>query len=155
MSEDVASWLAASRLFDGLSGVALEFVAELAEERVFERGATIFTEGDQGDWFYLIVEGNIRVSRDLGGLGHEMLAALGPGDVFGELALIDGSPRSASASADERTRVLGFERTAFEDFLLMRHDLAVELLWNLVRILADRLRATNEKLVVLGSASRL
>jgi CRP/FNR family cyclic AMP-dependent transcriptional regulator len=155
MDEHLTAALASSRLFEGLSGAALDLVVGLAEEREFERGVTVFSEGEQGDWFYLLLEGRVRVTRSLGGLGDEVLAILDPGDVFGELSLIDGGERSATARTDERCRVLAFDRAVFEDFLLMRQDLAVEVLWNLVRVLGDRLRATNEKLVVLGSASRL
>jgi len=101
-----------------------------------------------------VLDGKIRISRNVGGMGEEALAILGPGEVFGEMALLDESPRSADAIVHENCRLLAIPKDAFDDLLFTRKDLAYEVLWGFVRLLSSRLRETNDKLTFLSVSGR-
>lgn len=146
--------LSTIELFSGLKPQALELVAKLATEESHAVGSKIFQQGEVGDKLYLILEGRVRISRDLSGAGEEALAVLGPGQAFGELALFDESPRSADARVHEPCRLLVIPKEGFDDLLFLHKDLAYEVLWNTVRLLASRLRETTDKLTLLSLSSR-
>ncbi len=92
--------------FDGLTREALSLIAQVTTEESHALGTRIFQYGDPGDKLFIILEGKVRISREVAGMGEEALAVLGPGQVFGEMALLDESPRSADARAHERCRLL-------------------------------------------------
>ena len=140
--------------FDGLTPEALAMIAEVMTEEAHAPGTTIFQYGQPGDKLYIILEGKVRISREVGGMGEEALAVLGAGEVFGEMALLDESPRSADAKAHERCRLLVITKDAFDDLLFLHKDLAYEVLWSCVRMLAVRLRETNDKLTFLSTSGR-
>ena len=146
--------LAKVAVFAGLKPVALELVASVASEDTHEREATIFEHGDAGEKIYVILEGKVRIGRQVAGMGEEALAILEPGAVFGEMALLDDTPRSADARAHGRCRLLVIGREAFEDLLFLHKDLAYEVLWNIVRLLSSRLRETNDKLAMLSFSAK-
>ncbi len=137
-------------LFAGLTPAALELISRVATEETHALGTRLFQHGDLGDKLYVLLEGRIRISRDVPGMGEEALAVLGPGAVFGEMALLDDAPRSADARVHERCRVLSIPKDAFEDLLFLHKDLAYEVLWSVVRMLTQRLRETNDKLTFLS-----
>jgi CRP-like cAMP-binding protein len=142
------------KLFSGLTPSALELISRLATEESHALGTKIFQHGDRGDKLYIIVEGKVRISRDVPGMGEEALAVLGPGNVFGEMSLLDEAPRSADARVHERCRLLTVPRDAFEDLLFLHKGLAYEVLWSVVRMLAERLRDTNDKLTFLSVSGK-
>src|SRR5208282_4185734 len=146
--------LAKVPLFAGLTPGALELVSKIATEESHALGTKIFQHGDPGDKLYIILDGKVRISREVAGMGEEALAVLGPGAVFGEMALLDESPRSADARVHERCRLLVITKDAFDDLLFLHKDLAYEVLWNAVRILSSRLRETNEKLTFLTTSGK-
>jgi CRP-like cAMP-binding protein len=137
-------------LFEGIAEEGLMALASIAREESFRGGELIFKEGSTGGELYLILEGKVRISRDVSGMGEEALAVLGPGDAFGEMSLIDDFPRSADAKVHERCRLLVLEKDAMEDLLFLQKDLAYEILWNFVKILSARLRETNDKMTFLS-----
>jgi CRP/FNR family transcriptional regulator, cyclic AMP receptor protein len=112
-----AELLANTRLLRGLDKSSIARLAEKAIERTYGKGQLLFYQGDPGEALFVMVEGLVKVfvtSED----GEEMvLVTVQPGDVFGELSLIDGGPRSASAQALEVTKVLVVTRTALLDLL--------------------------------------
>ena len=146
---DRVEQLAKIELFAGLKPEALALIAKVATEESHGLGEKVFEHGDVGDKFYLILEGRVRISREVAGMGEEALAILGPGQVFGEMALLDDSPRSADARVHERCRLLAISKDSFDDLLFLHKDLAYEVLWSVVRILVRRLRDTNDKLTFL------
>jgi len=87
-------------------------------------------------------------------MGEEALAVLSPGQMFGEMALLDESPRSADARVHERCRVLSIAKDGFDDLLFMHKDLAYEVLWSIVGMLVKRLRETNDKLTFLSVSGK-
>lgn len=141
-------------LFRNLPERVLALVATLAQTETYKGGERIFEEGEPGDKFYLILEGRVRISKSIAGLGEEALAILGEGEYFGEMALIDDAPRSADAIADQSTTLSVIARQDFVDLLNRNKDLAYELLWGLVRTLSSRLRETNAKMTFLAAAGR-
>lgn len=141
-------------LFAGLKPDALVLISKVATEETHALGTKIFQHGDAGDKLYLILEGRVRISREVPGMGEEALAVLGPGQVFGEMALIDEAPRSADARVHERCRVLTIPKDGFDDLLFMHKDLAYEVLWGTVRMLVRRLRETTDKLTFLSVSGR-
>jgi CRP-like cAMP-binding protein len=142
--------LAKIHLFDGIAPAGLRRIAQIASEESYRLGNVIFKEGSSGGALYLILEGKVRISREVSGMGEEALAVLGPGDAFGEMALIDDFPRSADARVHERCRLLVISKDALEDLLFLHKELAYEILWNFVRILSARLRETNDKMTFLS-----
>jgi CRP/FNR family transcriptional regulator, cyclic AMP receptor protein len=146
--------LAQIDLFNGLPQGHLRRVVDIGVEEQYRTGATIFPEGTPGDKFYLIVEGAVRISRVVPGMGEEALAVLRPGNYFGEMSLIDDAPRSATAMCHEKCRLFVINRRDLEDLLFVDRDLAYELLWNWVRTLSRRLRATNDKMTFLATTSK-
>jgi CRP-like cAMP-binding protein len=148
--DDVVEALGRIRLFEGIAEVGLRQLASIAREETYRTGNVIFREGSTGAELYLILEGRVRISREVSGMGEEALAILGPGDAFGEMSVIDDFPRSADARVHERCRLLVLEKDALEDLLFLQKDLAYEILWNFVRILSTRLRETNDKMTFLS-----
>src|SRR5688500_6215908 len=146
--------LAGIELLSGLKPPALELIAKVATEETHAVGTRIFRQGDTGDKLYLIIEGRVRISREVPGMGEEALAVLGAGEVFGEMALLDESPRSADARVHERCRLLAIPKDGFDDLLFLHKDLAYEVLWSIVRMLVSRLRETTEKLTFLSISGK-
>ncbi len=142
--------LAKIHLFEGIAPAGLREIAAIASEESHRLGHIIFKEGDGGGALYLILEGKVRISREVAGMGEEALAVLSAGDAFGEMALIDEFPRSADARVHERCRLLVISKEALEDLLFLNRDLAYEILWNFVKILSARLRETNDKMTFLS-----
>jgi CRP/FNR family cyclic AMP-dependent transcriptional regulator len=95
----VLASLAAIPFFGGLDPDALERLAASMRSRRFRRGEVIFHIGDPGDALFAIISGEVKITLPAETGEEAILATLRPGDVFGELALLDGAPRSASATA--------------------------------------------------------
>ena len=146
--------LARVPFFEGLTTEALALIANATTEESHATGTKIFQYGDVGDKLFVLLEGKVRISREVAGMGEEALAVLGPGEVFGEMSLIDEAPRSADARVHERCRLLVISKEAFDELLFIHKDLAYEVLWNCVRILSARLRETNEKLTFLTTSGK-
>ena len=141
-------------LFRGLAPHGLERIASIASEETYSLGHKLFSEGDPGEKLYLILEGKVRISRFVAGMGEEALAVLGPGSAFGEMALIDEVPRSADAIVHERVKLLSLSKEAMQDLLFLHKDLAYEILWNIVRVLSRRLRETNDKMTFMSVSGK-
>src|SRR5690606_17458702 len=146
--------LAQIDLFAGLPPAHLRRFVEIGREQKHATGTTVFEEGAEGDRFFLVLEGAIRISRVVPGMGEEALAVLRPGAYFGEMSLIDDAPRSATALAHESTRLFSIARRDLEDLLFVDRDLAYDFLWNFLRTLSRRLRATNDKMTFLATTSK-
>lgn len=132
----------------GLSAGELRLLATYSREDRFDAEELVFAEGEHGDGLYIVVDGEVRISRMVPGMGEECLSVLGRGEVFGEMALIDDQPRSADARAHrDGATVFSVSRALLEEVLSMDPDAAVQFLGLLCRLLCRRLRAMNERLV--------
>lgn len=124
--------------FAGLSDQELQALANSLEKRAFSKGMIIFHKGSPGDTMYIIESGKVRIFI-LSESGQEIsVNVYGPGDIFGELSLLDGLPRSAGAVALEKTVALTLHR---DDFL--RHlEAHPRMAQRIVKVLSARLRYT-------------
>ena len=151
---DTVRLLSRINLFAGLPPAYLLRIEALGQVESHPTGSQVFAEGSPGDKVYLILEGKVRISRAVPGIGEEALAVLKAGDYFGEMALIDDFPRSADARAHESARLFVISKEHLQDLLFIDRELAYELLWNFVRTLSNRLRETNDKMTFLAASSR-
>ncbi len=142
------------RIFEGIAPAGLRRLLERARTERRAAGDVLFEEGDPGDALYVVLEGEVRISRQVPGMGEEALAILGPGEAFGEMALVDSAPRSADAIVHRRARLLMLSSNDLEDLMLTDRDLGYEVLWNFVQVLSDRLRQTNDKMAFLSITSK-
>jgi len=133
-------------IFASLSPEELGKIAELCERQSWDSGDYIFREGEPGNRLFIIVEGGVRISRQIPGAGEEALAVLKRGALFGEMAVFDKSERSTDAISHGGTTALTISRSEFEMLLEFNRDLAYKVLWAVVRMLSGRLRSTNESL---------
>ena len=132
----------------GLSSQEMRLLAKYSSEKSYPANALIFAEGDPRDCLFIVVDGSVRISRMVPGMGEECLTILERGEVFGELALIDEQSRSADARAHSGgCTVFSISRSLLEEVLSMDPDAAVQFLNLLCRLLCRRLRAMNERLV--------
>jgi CRP-like cAMP-binding protein len=131
-----------------LSRMEIHFLSSLSKERRLKAGEVLFREGDPGDAMYVVVEGRVRISKQIPGAGEEALAFMERGDWFGEMALIDNQPRSAEATAhDGGAVVLAVPRDVVSGLLDIRKVSSRRLLRILCGLVAKRLREIDDKLV--------
>lgn len=131
-----------------LSHLEANFLASLSKAERFPAGETIFREGDVGEKLYFVIEGEVRISKTIPGAGEEALAIIPRGEVFGEMALVDGRPRTADAVAHEGdVEVLAVPASVMARLLDIERLSSAALLKMLSRTLAQRLRSLDEKIV--------
>ena len=106
-------------------------LAQSLKERTFKSGQEIVVEGRTGVGFFIILEGKAAVT-----IGGKLVQALGPGDYFGEMALLDGGARTATITADGELRCATMTSWAFKAFVMENPKVA----WGLLQTLAQRLR---------------
>jgi CRP-like cAMP-binding protein len=128
-----------SPMFRGLAPAVLERIAALATQRGYRRGEVLFRSGDAGDALLGVVSGRIRISTGNAEGREIFLNIMEPGDTFGEIALLDGGTRTATATAMIASELVSLRRTQLFDLLLREPAVAVELL----RLCGDRLRWTS------------
>ncbi len=138
--------LHAIALFSDVSDSDLESIAAHLIERCFPKNATIVEEGLPGDYMYLICEGRVKVSKLSDDGREKILEFLGAGDFFGEMALLDQAPRSASVKTLSDVRLLALSRRDFLQLLRRSADLALAV----VQELSRRLRAIDEQASALS-----
>jgi CRP/FNR family transcriptional regulator len=121
-------------LFEGLSDRDLGKLAQSFKESSFAEGDTIAAEGQRGVGFFVIAEGNVDYA-----VGGQKTGSGGPGDSFGEVALIDDGPRTATVTA--ATDVKAYGMTSWEFRPLVEENASIA--WHLLQVMAKRLRAAN------------
>ena len=134
-----APFLAHSPLFAGLPRRLLGRLATRFLEKAYHPGEVVFHQGDPGRALFVVVEGTIEITQATPE-GDAVVATLGAGDAFGELALIDQSPRSGSARVAEPARLLILYKTDFDALMTAEARIAVIVLGNLSRVLATYVR---------------
>lgn len=141
-SEDTIALLRRVPVFSTLSAEELERVARVAMARRFEPGEVVFKEGDQGSTCYIVRSGRARAIREHPDGRSITLAHFGPGDIFGEMAMLDGERRSATVETTEGTEAIAILSTDMHRLLREYPDISVKL----IASLGQRLRDTNERL---------
>jgi CRP/FNR family transcriptional regulator, cyclic AMP receptor protein len=140
------SALRSIELFDNVSDDALVEILSVASTDRYGKGEVLFQEGEPGEALFFILEGAVRISKDIHGIGEEALAILKAGSSFGEMALLDpATKRSAHAIADTECHIGKINRDDFSALLDADVKLANEFLSSFVLTLARRLRDSNEK----------
>lgn len=128
-------------LFRSVTYQELVRVLNITHVRQYAEGERVVDEGDEGDELFVVLTGRVRVHS-----GEGLITELGPGQHFGEMALIDKAPRSASVTALTESKLIGIKRRDFFDMIRKDHDVAVKLLWSFLGSLAQRLRSTSREL---------
>lgn len=119
----------------------LRTLKAMEQRRKFAPGEVIFKAGDPGDGFYLVDTGRVRIEATAGEEGARLLATIGPGDFFGEMAVLDDAPRSASASAEVATETIFLSRDELLRLLHQQPRLALDL----IRDFSVRMRTLNQR----------
>lgn len=135
---EVAGKLARVPIFSGCSKRELQLIARAAKEVDHKEGTVIAREGERGIGLFLVLEGQCKVT-----IGGRTKAKLGPGDFFGEVALLDGGPRTATVTAITPLRLLGITGWVFRGLLMEHPTIALKTLEGV----AGRLRAVSREAV--------
>jgi CRP/FNR family cyclic AMP-dependent transcriptional regulator len=136
MADELVESLKRVPIFAGVRDKELGRLVKAMRDSRFNEGEVITTEGRSGVGFFLIEDGNATVS-----LRGEIVRTLGPGDHFGEIALIDEGPRSATVTASTDLRCRGLAAWEFKSFVQEHPEVA----WPLLETLASRLRDAEER----------
>ena len=136
MADELVESLKRVPIFAGVRDKELGRLVKAMRDSRFNEGEVITTEGRSGVGFFLIEDGNATVS-----LRGEIVRTLGPGDHFGEIALIDEGPRSATVTASTDLRCRGLAAWEFKSFVQEHPEVA----WPLLQTLASRLRDAEER----------
>lgn len=152
--------LEASKPFRNLSRIELEVLRRIAQERNYSPGAHIFKEGDNGDGIYVVKEGVVEISVAINQTVRRVFAKISPGEIFGEMAVLEFKPRSATAIAAVQTQAYFIPRNE----LLLMVERSPVLSLELLREISQRLRDFNrryldetlqaERLAVIGRFAR-
>lgn len=138
------AFLTDSPLFRNLDETERAQILIIGQVKAFQPDEVVFREGDAGDGLFIVVKGAVRISKH-SPTGEEALAILEPHAFFGEMALIDFSPRAADAIANEPTELFFIPLKELRTLIEGHHQIALKVLYALCEVLAQRLRETNER----------
>ena len=152
--EENGQLLSNSSLFSGLDPKTLAYLGERAVRRSFEKGRTIFYQGDLGDTLYVVADGLVKVWVSSGDGEEMVMATLRRPDAFGELSAVDGHGRSASATALEPSVLVSLDRTTLLDSV-HRNPAVADSMLRALGSLARRITEQASDLVFLDLAGRV
>ena len=144
--EENKAFLRRVPLFAGLTEPQLEALAAGSARRSYPKGRTIVAEGEPSQSMYILLAGRAKVQRSDSEGKEVILAVLGSGEFFGEMSLIDDSPRSASVITLEPCEFMAVSKDAFKSMLMQSPDVAMNVMRGLVR----RLREADQKIETLA-----
>jgi len=144
--KSISSIISRIPVFTSLSKTELRLIEKIVYLRSYHEGEVIFVEGEPGAGMYIIESGKVRICLGPYTDEEHEIALLEPGDFFGELALIDDHPRSATAVALSSTRLVGFFRADLSTIINRTPRIGVKLQNNVMQILVKRLRITDQRL---------
>jgi len=142
MADEQTAALKAMELCRTLSAADLDAISAIVETREIAGGADLFREGDPGDGLFLVISGEINVTKRAPG-GEHLLARLSPGGVLGEMSLVTADPRSATGRATVDSRVLRMPADRFRALLAADSVAAHKVVTAIAEVLARRLAAMN------------
>lgn len=152
--ERLITFLLETPMFEKLIPSELMEIIHIVEVHQYQAGDVVFNEGDAGDAWYVLHRGAVEVLKH-GATGEKKITELGPQACFGEISILDGSPRSATIRASKDSVVLRIPRDAFGDLLDDDHLVAYKLLYQMAILLAERQRTTTLRLSELLQTSEL
>lgn len=130
-------------IFGGLEDVELVLVERIASIRSYKKGDVIFREDDKANEFFIVEKGLVAINKNVAGGRKRNLANFGPGETFGELAMFDAEPRSASVEAVDTTSVLAISIEEFQTLLAQNPVIAAKVQARIIQKLSERIRNTN------------
>ena len=140
MKDSFFDFLRSIPFFEELSNDDIHSISKYCTDSIFEPGQILFDEGDPADMFYIIMSGEVEVWKALGTDDEDMLAVHGHGKLFGEMALIDNMPRSATVKTRTQTRLLQIGEHDFQNMIRENSSVA----FSIVRSLSSMVRKSNE-----------
>jgi CRP-like cAMP-binding protein len=141
LSSSKLSVLRKHQIFSDLDSEALDQLCRYAKHTVLKRGATIFSKGDPGNSLYAVISGTVKISISSPDGRNAILNLVGPGEVFGDMAVLDGQPRSADATANTNCEIYVIDRRDFLPFVRSQPALSMKF----IELLCERLRRTSDQ----------
>ncbi len=129
--------------FNSLSDGDIANIESVCLEKKFDEGAVIFQEGSLGDSFFIILDGTVEIWKHYGDMEQDLLSVCGPGQSFGELAIIDDSPRSATVVARENVRLLSITNDSFKKVISGSNPISL----SIMRSITSMIRRSNETFI--------
>ncbi len=153
MSHVDFSQLVSSPLFIGLARPEIEYLSSIFTRIQVPQGKTVFIENMPGESLYMIKQGTVQISQMLAEVDEQKLIALGAGDVFGEMAVIDGKNRFATARVIENATLYSLKRNNFTSLTRENPRLGQQLTLNIVRIFSAKIRSAKKDYHTMLAAS--
>jgi len=141
LSSGKFSVLRKHEIFSDLDSEALDQLCRYAKHTVLKRGATIFSKGDPGNSLYAVISGTVKISISSPDGRNAILNMVGPGEVFGDMAVLSGQPRSADATANTNCEIYVIDRRDFLPFVRSQPALSMKF----IELLCTRLRQTSDQ----------
>jgi CRP/FNR family cyclic AMP-dependent transcriptional regulator len=140
--------LSRSDMFEGLKAEQITVVHAIGEVRAFDEGSVIVQEDEKAEACFFLLSGrvDIEIRATYSGRGPQKIATMKKGEVFGELSLVDGFLRSATARAADKVEVLAFDNSKLEALMDADPKAGYRIMRNVANILSSRIRTTNMKL---------
>jgi len=150
----IQEFLRSVSLFRDLDDEELALILMVGMTRKYTQESVILTEGTPGGQLHVIVQGRVRISKVVPGVGEEALTILGPSQFFGEVEFFDGAPASAHAIAHSECEVFTIPHEEVRAMMESHPTLCAKFLWAFSRTLAARLRESNQKISSLFAIAR-
>jgi CRP-like cAMP-binding protein len=132
-------------LFKDLDEKEIEVLASLFYEKKLSAGKTVFVEQMPGESLYLIKSGRVKISKLIAEGDEKVLVTLNQQDVFGEMAILDGAPRSATARVEDDAVLLSIKKSDFEKLCAAKPKIALTVMRNIIKVFSSRIRENNEE----------
>ena len=146
IERDTIDVLKQIHIFDGLNNRELRNFARIAYQRTYAENETIVIEGQDSAGMYVILDGTVKVTRAVEDGTIITLKTLEDGTFFGDVGLLDNAPRTATVTAIQPSRIIGFFRPELLNLIESDPKLASKVIFVLARVIASRLRFTNQEL---------
>lgn len=152
--ERLITFLLETPMFEELEPSELMEIIHIVKTEEYREGDVVFSEGDPGDAWYVLYRGAVEVLKH-GATGEKRITTLGPQACFGEISILDGSPRSATVRVTEDSLVFRVPRDSFSELTDNGHLVAYKLLHQMAILLAARQRSTTLRLSELLNATEI
>ena len=148
---DIIYFIKKIKLFSIITDEEALFLKHVGADVDYPEGKIIFSEGDEGEAFYAVINGKVRISKksNIDGTNEEVLALIREGEFFGEMALFDEGLRTANAAAHTNCTLFTITAEQFNDLIKTNHKLAIKVLLGFIRTLSKRLKSMNQEMVDL------